>query len=212
MLSIPLQQIARVEKNHRDELDQEIKNNIDYFFKIQNIGDVYYPEISDNVKSNLDEKNYQDNKIEFIKLWLELLVKYPKEYIEAFISNSYGYYYPEAINWTVGTDVQGEEYGVLREPKIDNGIINFMFSLSDRRDIPIISMAFSIGAFCWTTLICFGYKIYKKEYKYILVYLPIFILWLTLIASPVFCEYRYAYPILLTLPIFVAMNIIKKEN
>lgn len=212
MLSIPLQQIARVEKNHREEIDNETKIQINNFFTVQNIGDKYYPLISDDVKSNLNTEYFEANKMEFINLWFKLLTRYPKDYVESFISNSYGYYYPEASSWTVGTEARGEEIGVLREPKIDNGLINFFVSIPDRRDIPILSMAFSIGAICWTTLICFGYKIYKKDYKYIVIYLPIFILWLTLIASPVFCEFRYAYPILLALPVFVSTNLIKKEN
>ena len=62
------------------------------------------------------------------------------------------------------------------------------------------------------TVIALSYTIYKKKYKYLLVYLPTFILWLTLIASPAYCEYRYAYPIFLALPVYLGMNFIKEGN
>ena len=73
-------------------------------------------------------------------------------------------------------------------------------------------MLFSVGFIFWVIIVCLGYKIYKKEYKYILVYLPIGILWLTLIASPVFCEFRYAYPLFTTLPLLISLNFTKKEG
>ena len=53
---------------------------------------------------------------------------------------------------------------------------------------------------------------YKKEYKYILLYLPIFVLWLTCIASPVFCEYRYAYPIFTSILLYISLNVTKENE
>jgi len=212
MLSIPVQQIARVEKNHREELDSETLEQIDSFFVIKNIGDVYNPTLSDNVKWSMNVQNFEENKSQFFGLWLKLLFKYPKDYIESFISNSYGYYYTEAQNWTVATELKGSDIGTLRQNMIQSDLIEFLVSMPDRRDIPIISMMFSVGTTCWFLVVTLGYKIYKKDYKYILIYLPSFILWLTLVASPVFCEFRYAYPIFLSLPLYISMNLIKERK
>lgn len=87
-----------------------------------------------------------------------------------------------------------------------------MDSLIERRDIPILSMCFSIGTAFWLIVICLGYKILNKEYRFILVYLPIFILWLTIVVSPVFCEYRYAYSMFTSLPIYISLNFIKNKE
>lgn len=206
MLSIPLQQIARVEKYHKDELGEETLEKIDNFFVIENIGEQYNPILSDPVKFKFNKEYFDENKSELINLWLKLLVRYPKDYIESFISNSYGYYYPEAYSTTTSEVTLDHNMGIEQSPKIKGTIIEKMNYVANNREIPLLSMIFSIGAGFWLTIICVGYKIYKKEYKYILAYLPIIVLWLTCVASPAFCEFRYAYPIFTTLPLFIAIN------
>lgn len=212
MLSIPLQQIARVEKYHRDELNDETMEKINKLFIKENIGDYYNPTLSDDVKWSVDEDYLGNNKKEFISLWLQLLRPYFKDYVESFISNSYGYYYPEAKNWVYSEATMGEKLGIEQHPIIKSDKISEYIGKTSSRDNPVASMLFSVGFIFWVIIACLGYKIYKKEYKYILVYLPIGILWLTLIASPVFCEYRYAYPLFTTLPLLISLNFLKKEG
>ena len=212
MISIPLQQIARVEKKHREELSEDILNRINNIFITERIGDYYDPTLSDSVKWKLDIKYIKQNKIEFLKVWMKLLSKYPKEYIESFISNSYGYYYPEAFYSVVFRKNIDYDMKIEQSPKIEGKIIEKIDSLIDKRDIPLNSMFYSIGMGFWIIIICFGYKMYKKEYKYILLYLPIFVLWLTCIASPVFCEYRYAYPIFTSILLYISLNVTKENE
>ena len=71
-------------------------------------------------------------------------------------------------------------------------------------------MFFSIGMAFWIIIISLGYRILNKDYRGILIYLPILVLWLTIVASPVFCEYRYAYPLFTALPLYLGLNFIKK--
>lgn len=212
MLSIPLQQMARVKKYHKDELDYETSSQIDQFFKCDDIGEKYNPILSDPVKAELDTEYFEQNKAEFIKLWLKLLKTYFKDYVESFISNSYGYYYPEAKHWVANRTMEENNMGISQEPIIDGIIVSKIDSLIERRDIPILSMFFSIGTAFWMIVICLGYKILQGEYKHIISYLIIFILWLTIVASPVFCEYRYAYPMFTTLPLYISLNFIKKKK
>ena len=213
MLSIPTQQIARVEKKYRNELNDTTLEKINNYFKVENIGDYYNPILSDPVKFKLNDKYFNENKIEFIQIWIELLFKYPKDYIESFISNSYGYYYIEATNWVVlreTMDNPNNIMGIEQQPIINSKLVDFVSSTIDQRNIPLLSMCFSIGVGFWLIIICLAYKIYLKEYKNILMYLPILILWLTMIASPVFCEFRYAYPIFTTLPLFISLNFLNE--
>ena len=102
--------------------------------------------------------------------------------------------------------------GIKQTPLIEGKWVEQIDSLTDVRDIPAFSFVFSIGAGFMLTVIALSYTIYKKKYKYILVYLPTFILWLTLIASPAYCEFRYAYPIFLALPVYIGMNFVKEGN
>lgn len=212
MLSVPIQQIARTAKYHEQELGEEKLQQINQFFKDEKIWQEYNPILSDPVKFNFKSGYFNENKAEFIGIWLELLVKYPKDYIEAFISNSYGYYYPEAQNSVVSKVTMDRNMGIEQTPIIQSRFIDKLADLPTSRNIPILSMFFSIGTAFWIIVICLGYQIYKKQYKYILIYLPIFVLWLTLIASPAFCEFRYAYPIFTTLPIYISINFNKRKE
>ena len=188
-------------------LDESIKENINYFFLVDNIGDKYYPLISDSVKWSMDEDYFTENKGDFIKLWIKLFFKYPKEYVESFISNSYGYYYPEAREDIVSTTIYDNGLGLIQQPKYSSNIIDKLVETTKMRNIPVVDiLLFSIGTTFWIIIVCLGYVIYSKNYKMILVYIPIIVLWLTLIASPVYCEFRYAYPLFTTLPILIALN------
>lgn len=211
-MSIPLQQIARTIKNNND-IDNETKARVNNFFIEENIWEKYQPTSSDSVKFKLNSKYFEDNKIEFVKLWIKLFIKHPKDYIEATISNSYGYYYIEANNSVLGIYNNIEnKYNIKLNPTEDNKSYKTFIKLVEEKNLPVISIMFSIGTAFWVTIILLGYKIYKKKYKYILVYLPILILWLTCVASPVYNELRYAYPLFTTLPIFICLNYMKNKE
>ena len=201
-----------MQKYHGDELDEYTKEQINSFFKCENIGEKYNPILSDPVKAELNVTYFSENKGEFINLWLKLLKGYFKDYVESFISNSYGYYYPEAVNWITCKDMEENRYGIKFSQLIDGKLISKISSLTDRRDIPMVSMCLSVGMAFWLILLSLGYEIYMNRYKNIVIYIPILVLWLTLIASPVFCEYRYAYSMFTILPLYIGTNLIEKAR
>ncbi len=212
MLSIPLQQITRVKKYHKDELDENLIIQIDSFFLCDNIEEKYNPVLSDPVKAELNNEYFSENKVVFLKLWLKLLKNYFKDYLESFISNSYGYYYPEAKHWVANRTIEPNNLGIVQTPLIEGKLTSQINSYIEERDIPLVSMCFSIGMAFWIIVISFGYEILKRNYQMIIPYYIIFILWLTIIASPVFCEYRYAYPLFTTIPVFLGLNFRNYKN
>lgn len=212
MLSIPLQQIARVKKYHKEELDAETIKKIDSYFYCDDIDQRYDPTISDPVKDVLNREYFGNNKIEFAKLWAELLIKYKKDYIESFLSNSYGYYYPEARRFVALRGIDENDLGIETTPIINSKIVSLVAHLTDGRDGPIYSMVFSLGMVFWITVILLGNEILKKQYKRIVVYWPMFILWLTNLASPVFCNFRYAFAMFTCLPVFIGLIISKYKE
>lgn len=217
-LSIPLQQFARVTRDHKKTLTEEEKNSIYQFLPVDNLDELYYEKISDRVKNNFADEAFANNKLEFIKLWIGLGIKYPRTYVESFLCNSYGYWYPEAIHWVVSKEIaeprneaeeslQLEKKTIIQASIIDNVIDNIT-----NRNIPILCMSYSIGFVFWVFLTMLGYNIYKKEYKKCLIYLPILFLWLTCLASPVFCEFRYIYSLFTCIPILIGVNFTNKTD
>lgn len=214
-LSVPMQQIARTVKFHSDELKEEDIKEINKFFTKDNIGELYNPGLSDPVKRCFDDKAFKDNKSDFIKLWFKLLSKYPATYIESFLCNSYGYWYPEASHWVVARGVNKAsrlpELNLHNDSKLNIQPLKMFDSFIDKRTIPVFSMVFSIGFTFWLVLSSLTYCIYKKQYKLIIIYIPILCLWLTTLASPVFCEFRYIYSLFTCLPILLSFSIINKK-
>ena len=84
-----------------------------------------------------------------VLLRVEHLRQYFKDYVESFISNSYGYYYPEAKHWVANRTMEQNTIGIKQEPIIKGDIISKIDSLIEKREIPIISMCFSIGMAFW---------------------------------------------------------------
>lgn len=218
-LSIPCQQIARVVRD--EELSEDDKQKINKFLPVEEIGEAYYPLISDSVKDKLDNEMVKANKIEFIKLWVELFFKYPKTYIESFLNGSYGYWYPESYNWVIWGGYNEESWkwartalkiDISKEPIVENKGIEILKSLAGRREVPILGMIYSIGFIAWIELIAMTYLIYKKQYKLLLAFVPILGVWLTCVASPVWCEYRYSYGLFTCLPLIIAISITQLEK
>ena len=208
-LSIPMQQIARVVSSKKDQLTEEEKEQIRKFWPKDNLDEIYNPRLSDNVKFSVDAKQIEENKMEFISLWFKLFIKYPITYVESFLCNCYGYWYPEASNWIIARHLEGdslpdaESLNLKETPVIEGKIIKKLGNLTEERKIPILSMVFSIGFAMWLVFIQLAYIIYKKKYKLLIIYIPILALWLTNLASPVFCEFRYIYSLFTCLPILL---------
>lgn len=226
-LSIPLQQFARVTKYQGDKLTQEEKNAIYEFLPVEDLAERYNPQLSDPVKNKFNQQAWKEDKINFIKLWGKLCLKYPKDCIESFLCNSYGYWYPEAKGVVISYDfVNWELYGNIFDEKLAETIKDIRYEKTpivkipiideikqeiDNRNIPFVYLLFSIGFFFWLFLISMGYVITKKQYRFLLPYIPILILWLTCLASPVACEYRYIYSLFTCFPL-LSVGIISMIN
>ena len=226
-LSVPLQQFARITKYQGDKLTDEERWAIYEFLPVENLGQLYNPELSDPVKSKFNNEAWENDKLNFFKLWGKLCLKYPKDAIESFLCNSYGYWYPEAKGVVISYDfVDYTQYKNIFDEELAESIRDIKYEKSpivkiqliddikegiDNRNIPVVSLLFSIGLYVWMLIICMGYVIYKKKYRYLLAYIPMIMLWLTTLASPVACEYRYIYSLFTCFPL-LSIGIISMIN
>ena len=217
-ISVLVQQVARTVKYEYDTLSYEDKQEINKFFDVERIGQLYDPYISDKVKGNFNNKYYDENKGEFFKLWFSLLLKYPTQFIEAFIYNNYGYWYPETWNFIVIKGFSSPDHPTLKDLDIqsdgliDSGIVSNLGEITEKRNIPISSFMFSVGFSFWILVVLLGYNIYTRNTKNILIFLPCILVWLTILASPVYCEYRYIYSLFVCIPLFISTIYIKEFN
>jgi len=221
-LSIPFQQIARYKTHHEEEFS---KQDIEKINKIINYGrliKLYNPELSDPVKATFNKDSTREDLMNFFQVWWKHLKKHPTTYIQATLNNTYGYFYIERETIELiykGNHIRHlsnlEEFDVGYDENTEelrNSIIEFIKLL---RNLPIINIVFSVGAYFWAYLIIAGYLIYSKRKKLLIILSPIAVLILTCVASPVNAYMRYLLPYMFVLPLIIILlhnEIIRKAK
>ena len=200
----------------------------------------YQALISDNVKFDFSEEAIKSDKITLLKTYFGLLIKYPGQTISAFLFNTYGYYAPNSYNIWGTPNFREETANLIKDvgtveldeslpERIKNMSIEDKYDIHPKaiinleyidkinnhilmKEIPIFSMIItSIGLYFWLLLICIAYCIYTKNYKRIIIMLPILFLWLTSVAGPV-VELRYVYSMLLLIPLYIGFTFFIDKN
>ena len=94
-LGIPINQVANV-VNHNESLTEQEKTLIENVMSLDTIKETYNVRYSDPLKFNskFNGSVIEENKVEYLKLWVGLFVKYPKDYLEASLNLTIGYWYP----------------------------------------------------------------------------------------------------------------------
>ena len=238
-LSFPSQSIARIYKYDKESLSKKNIKQIEKFYS-NKIGEAYNPIIADNTKNLLNQKYLLKHKKEYLKLNTKLFFKYNKRYLESFVSNNYGYYYmntyyPSIIIQT--SDEQGVKHlkidtlfillflvliltlvllvvlWNLRDKKnilLLGLLIPVLLSMSTSiKDNALVSLLFNIGFYVTITLLTLLYNIKNK--KNIIYYIPVIILWISMLFSPVYAEFRYLYPLFILVTIFVGKTFSKTD-
>ena len=208
-LSIPTQQIAAVICNDR-ELKEEQLELIENVVDLTYIKDLYNPTFADNMKELVRAGNQEylaDHKWEFFKLWLSLGCTYPTDYLQAYINQTYGYWYPDSFYPVADVEgVSATTLGVSHTPLIGGPIVvktkEIALKLGDM--LPLYSLLWSMGIAFWFLLFCIGNAFVRNEKAKLIYYLPSFALYLTvMIATPVATDFRYVYFMVFSVPFYM---------
>ena len=223
MMSVPCVQLSRALLNDVDELDEQEKSLIKEYipdYEYYNI----VPGISDNIKATFNKDKFKKSPTEFIKLWINVGLKSPRAYIDAWARLTIGLWYPD-MNYRdtkayhpyweyYSTD---ESYGlptVKQCPpkcleKLTKALENLTYQNTYQK-IPVISQLFSSAAPFWLLIVYFSICIYYKKYRLMLPAVLPLLLWLTLMLGPVVL-YRYVYPLVIAVPILFGSIIASKD-
>ena len=209
MMSIPFQQIARYVKYHGDELTREDKQIIDEVLQYDSLAEKYDPEISDPVKGTYKKAGIGTS---FYKLWFKCLIKHPSEYVKAFLSNTYTYYYPNGES-----NKKGIVYNFTsHDSRVNTGYFDihyisgeairnvFQSTLYILKDFPGVGMLFHQGFYTWLVLLFCTYSLYRKMKYWIIASMPLIVNFLVCLASPVNGYFRYYMPIIFIIPFVLA--------
>lgn len=212
-IGMPLQQIGRMA--YKDvTFTEEEKRLIDKLMPVEIMKDAYDPKISDGIKfnKNYNGASFDEHKFDYLKLWLSLVLKYPKTAIEAYTMSTLGYWYPGVLESSVAKTICENEYDLKRNSKAGGYVDSFLEKI-DSREIPILNMQWSIGLCFWIILISAILLLSRKKKKYLYVFVPVAGIFLTmLIAAPVYGEFRYVYGAYTCLPLLCLMPYLKLKD
>lgn len=218
MLTVPIQQLTRTYILNKDAFEKE---DIALLHEIlpEEALELYTPKSSDPVKYHFQNAAYETDKLKYAKLWVKIGLKKPFTYINAWLENTYGFWYPDTVidvytgnvKFTfVNQDSSYFEYEVeqpgVRESKIPwlDEVYRKMSLEIVKEKIPIVSMIFSPGFLFWCYAFAFGYAVYRKKYYILMPYLILLIIWLTLLMGPTYLV-RYVLILWFALPLFSAI-------
>lgn len=224
-LTVPIQQMARVYKYAPEVFTEEDREILHEVLSEEALS-LYTPRLSDPVKYRFDNETFAGDKAKYAGLWLRVGMKKPLIYLNAWWMTSYGFWYPDTvINVYGGNTVftftykdnsyfgyEVEEPGI-RESKIpwlDEVYRKLSLEVWKER-VPVVSWLFSPGAMFWLYAFLFTWLLNNRRYEILYPFLPIFLLWLTVLLGPTYLP-RYVLFLWYGLPLFLGMAAMKSKG
>ena len=216
MLSIPLQQTARYIREHYEEITREEREVLESLFsmELEQLAEVYKEEISDPVKENFVRHPTGEQLKQYFEVWFRQFLKHPGTYIQAALNHLYGYFYPDR------TSFWGNP-GVFYIGNVDHwqdGYLDIEFGMenSEGRDflrcatylimkLPVVGMVYSCGLQGFILMGSVLYLLYCRKWREFVLLLPGICVFLICLVSPVNAYYRYMLPIVVVLPLTLAV-------
>ena len=213
MLTVPIQQLARVWKYEGDSLTEEQKETL-YGILPEEALPYYTAKVSDGVKIWFDNEAFTAEPSKYIRLWAEIGLRHPFTYLNAWFMTSYGFWYPDTVfvvyrgnsvftftyadSSFFGYEVEqpGERHSLL--PWLDGWYRDMSLEIAQQK-VPVVSMLFSMGFLFWVFAFACGYAYYRKKYSLLLPFAMLGFLWLTVILGPTYLP-RYVLVLWFALP------------
>lgn len=218
ILTVPIQQLTRTYKFNPEAFEPEDVATLHEVLPEDALV-LYNPKLSDPVKVNFQNQTFATDKSKYIGLWMRIGLKKPLSYINAWLANSYGFWYPDTVidvytgntvftftyqdSSYFGYEVEEPGFRDSKIPWLNETYRKLALEISQEK-IPIYSMLYSPGGIFWGIAFVFAYVLYRKKYHLVIPYLMVLLVWLTVLLGPTYLP-RYVLIFWFGLPLFVAM-------
>ena len=212
-LGVPIQQMCYVVADNGDITEEQLEF-INNMCPIEVIKEKYNPCIVDKIKwdESFNNEFLEENKAEFFKTWFQIFLKNPSSYVKAYLLNTIGFwdvnkstndgYANMTMWWNVESELQYKQEDVIKN----------ITDVSIRKVLEI-KTTISSAVFLFIMLTGIVITIYKKRYKNLIIFMPMFLTWLTvMIAAPLASSLRYVYILVLTVPISLLIPFLKSRD
>lgn len=213
MLSVPIQQLARVHKFDYEDLTEEDKRLL-YQILPREALDNYRSTVSDFVKSDFQREAFEQNKYAFFKLWLKLGIKHPFVYINSFLVNTVDFWYPFAVidgyqnEYANYFDYRVEEPGTYVEilPRVHTFYESLSFD-KEAQGKPLIFLLLSPGWYWVVFFVLFAYFWYRRQWWKLTVLSVPLLNMLTVLLGPM-ALVRYVLILFYGAPLYITMALL----
>lgn len=212
LLSIPIQQVARAVVDN-DDLAPDETELIEKVIGIEYIREKYRPGLADPMKFYIADNNltyFDEHTDEYKALYLRVLREYPGSCIKAWIDQTKGYWNGgyEYWRWCQAIESLGIEQN-CRSELIKTLFLWYSWAFSA---FPLLQPLLSIGLFTWLVCTAAVLALIRKNREAFFIALPVLAIIGTLfIATPVYAEFRYAYPMFCAAPLLLTAVFYKKR-
>lgn len=219
ILTVPIQQLARTYKYAPEVFTQEDREILHEVLSEEALS-LYTPRLSDPVKYRFDNAAFAGDKARYVGLWLRVGMKKPLIYLNAWFMTSYGFWYPDTVinvyggntvftftyrdNSYFGYEVEEPGYRESRIPWLDEVYRKLSLEVWKEK-VPIVSWLFSPGAMFWLYAFLFTWFLNNRRYEMLYPFLPIFLLWLTVLLGPTYLP-RYVLFLWYGFPLLIGMT------
>ena len=213
--AVPMQQVARVVSEGRELTDRE-NELLSEIFWMDKVPDYYDPLTVDPIKFETfrydQVPHILEHKGDYLKLYVSLGLKYPGDYLKAWIDETKGYWNGGYFFWIYTKQMDANPYGIVNT--VEGNLIQKLFAAVFRylEKPAFLQPLVSIGLHVWALVTCTLVNALKKREEFLLG-IPLLVLvaglWL---GTPVYSEFRYAYPIILSMPMILAATVFGKKN
>ena len=208
MMSVPCQQMVRVYTYKNDELPESEKVLFDEFYDSTYMYGYYVPEIADAAKGRLRVDVYDAKKADYWKLWFTWFKKYPGEYVDSFLENTYGFYYMWPRYVLYGYGQEGFTVMHQMDPVVANSKLPALYAVLENfeaGDIVLnngfVSWIFAPATFLFLGIAACVYVLRNKKFWLIIPIAFLALLWCTFLLGPV-ALVRYVLFLYILLPVW----------
>lgn len=212
---IPMQQIARV-LHYGGEVSEADMEMLSRIFLVDRTAELYDPTTVDPVKFetfHYDQVPYlMEHLGDYIGLYLRIGAQNPGEYLKAWVEQTKGYWNGGYRFWTYTLKMGTNDFGIVQTPgeNLVAKLFGAWFRYVEKPEI--LQCLISIGLHVWALVACAIVSGLKKREEGLMT-VPILVLiaglWL---GTPVFAEFRYAYPMILTMPVILATTVFEPSD
>lgn len=193
ILAFPIQSVSYITKQRYLEMPEETLRKINEIIGVENILKNFNPNLADSMKYH-----YKGNGKAFLQLIVSLIKQYPKDFLQSIVTVSWKYAFPYSTgnapfrSYMLDFSYLGRDIYFVW-PELHDAMVSYANSWSQS---PILTLFIGPGLYCWIFLFAAVRALQQKMKDSLVILLPLGVLLVGLLFTPLNGETRYAYPLI----------------